>query len=83
MLDFVCYADRLVIEVDGSAYDFDARFRHDERRDAVLAREGFRTLWFAASGVMPNLEGVSLAIRGDLGVVAPHPGPPHKGEGEE
>jgi hypothetical protein len=31
--------------------------------------------------VLRNLEGVSIAIRAAL--PAPHPNPPHKGEGEE
>jgi very-short-patch-repair endonuclease len=81
VLDFVCYGDRLVIEVDSAAHDNEARLRHDATRDAVLAREGFRTLRFLATDVMRNLDGVGIAIR--EAVAAPHPGPPHKGEGEE
>jgi very-short-patch-repair endonuclease len=81
VLDFVCYAERMVIEVDSAAHDNEARLRHDATRDAVLAREGFRTLRFLAADVMRNLEGVSIVIREALG--APHPGPPHEGEGEE
>ncbi len=81
VLDFVCYADRLVIEVDSAAHDNEARWRHDATRDAVLAREGFRTLRFLATDVMHNLDGVGIAIR--QAIAAPHPGPPHEGEGEE
>jgi len=52
-------------------------------RDAVLAREGFRTLRFAAEDVLSNLEGVVTAIR--LALAAPPPGalrhPPHEATG--
>jgi very-short-patch-repair endonuclease len=81
ILDFVCYADGVVVEVDSAAHDNDARLAHDATRDAVLAREGFRTLRVLATDVLSNLEGVSIAIRAAL--PAPHPNPPHKGEGEE
>jgi very-short-patch-repair endonuclease len=80
VLDFVCYGQRLVIEVDGETHGAEAQHRHDTIRDAVLAREGFRTLRFLATDVMRNLEGVSIAIRANL--ATPHPIPPHKGEGE-
>jgi len=83
-LDFVCYTHRLVIEVDGAQHGEQEQARHDTIRDAVLAREGFRTLRFAAEDVLSNLEGVVTAIRSAL--AAPPPGasrhPPHKGEGE-
>ena len=82
-LDFVCYAHRLVIEVDGAQHGEQEAARHDAIRDAVLAREGFRTLRFAAVDVLGNLEGVVAAIRLAL---TPPPGaarhPPHKGEGD-
>ncbi len=80
MLDFVCYTHRLVIEVDGAQHGDTERLTHDAARDAVLAREGFRTVRFSATDVLHNLEGVSIAIRAHL--AAPHPGPPHEGEGE-
>ena len=83
-LDFVCYTQRLVVEVDGAQHGEREQARHDTIRDAVLAREGFRTLRFAASDVLSNLDGVVTAIR--LALDAPPPGasrhPPHKGEGE-
>src|SRR5262245_43542769 len=38
ILDFVCFERRLVVEIDGSQH---ADSKRDERRDAVLASEGF------------------------------------------
>ncbi|MDA8049639.1 MAG: DUF559 domain-containing protein [Rhodospirillales bacterium] len=97
-LDFACYAHRLVVEVDGAQHEEPEQARHDTIRDAVLARQGFRTLRFAALDVLGNLDGVVTAIRLALGetmpgpsdhpvhVAPPPPGasrhPPHKGEGE-
>jgi very-short-patch-repair endonuclease len=83
VLDFVCYGARLVVEVDGAQHGGVAQMAHDAERDAVLAREGFRTMRFLARDVLGNLEGVSVAIREVLARGDPHPGPPHKGEGAE
>jgi len=83
VLDFVCHGQRLVIEVDGAQHGSDAQRAHDAARDAVLGREGFRTLRFAAADVLRNLEGVSIEIGKHLGSPAPHPGPPHEGEGDD
>jgi very-short-patch-repair endonuclease len=83
VLDFVCYGQRLVIEVDGAQHGGPGQCAHDAVRDGVLAREGFRTLRVPATDVLRNLEGVSIAIRANLAAPAnPHPDPPHKGEGE-
>lgn len=79
-LDFVSFSDHIVVEVDGEQHGTEARQTHDAVRDAVLAREGFRTLRFSAADVLCNLEGVSIAIRAEFS--APHPTPPHKGEGD-
>jgi very-short-patch-repair endonuclease len=81
VLDFVCYGKRLVIEVDGATHDIETRLADDAVRDAVLAREGFRTLRFAAADVLRDLEGVSIAITEAL-AATPHPRPlPTRGRG--
>ena len=41
ILDFVCFERRLIIEIDGSQHLDSNR---DERRDAVLASEGFQII---------------------------------------
>jgi len=81
VLDFVCYGDRLVIEVDGAHHGNEAQRAHDATRDAVLAREGFRTLRLLASDVLGNLEGVSVVIRESFAV--PTPALPTRGRGKE
>lgn len=70
-LDFVCHGGRLVVEVDGMSHEH--RVEHDAVRDAVLLREGYRTLRIAAVDVRDNFEGVAGQIRIELEAGAPHP----------
>ena len=85
IVDFVCFAAKLVIELDGESHDFDDRQRADQRRDAFLASEGFRVLRFTDEPVMSNLEGVVEAIREATSAGASGSPPslslPHKGGG--
>jgi very-short-patch-repair endonuclease len=55
--DFFCRAAGLVIEVDGEAHDMGGRPRRDERRDAIVARRGLKTVRLPAGEIMKNLEG--------------------------
>ena len=57
-LDFVCYARRLIIEVDGSQHGDGAQAEHDAIRDAILSRQGFRVMRFWASDVRRDLDWV-------------------------
>lgn len=86
-LDFVCNSRRLVIEVDGASPA--GRWEHDSLRDAVLAREGFRTVRFSNASVRDHLEAVMERVRTELAADIPTLArlrsavPPHKGEGED
>ena len=80
--DFLCPAARLIVEVDGETHDADA----DERRNAMLADRGYRTLRVTNADVMTNLEGVAWAIDDALSsnvarAARPHPNPSPEGEG--
>ncbi|MBY0269884.1 MAG: endonuclease domain-containing protein [Burkholderiales bacterium] len=56
VVDFVCLAKRLAIEVDGGQH---AEMKpQDQQRDAFLAQQGFRVLRFWNSEVLGNIEGV-------------------------
>jgi very-short-patch-repair endonuclease len=85
IVDFVCFAAKLVIELDGESHDFEERQQADRRRDAFLAAEGFRVLRFTNEQVMSNLEGVVAAIREATSAGACGSPPsltlPHKGGG--
>lgn len=54
-------AERLVIEVDG-AYHVE-RARADAKRDAVLARAGYRVLRFEAEIVMREIDAAVAHLR--------------------
>lgn len=70
-LDFVCHSQKLVIEVDGRSHE--ARLEHDRIRDAVLAREGYRTLRIGNEAVRDNIEGVIRGVRITLGADTSEP----------
>ena len=59
IVDLVCFARRLVVEVDGSQHMASPR---DRRRDLWLAGEGFRVLRFWDTMVLQELESVEEAI---------------------
>lgn len=63
ILDFVCFEARLIVEVDGAQH---AENEKDQRRDAVLAGEGFATLRFWNDDVMRNADFVCLSVLAEL-----------------
>jgi very-short-patch-repair endonuclease len=63
--DFLAPAQRLVIEIDGGYHR--QRRRADSRRDAVLARGGYRVLRLDAALVVRNIEAAVALVRGALG----------------
>jgi very-short-patch-repair endonuclease len=68
IVDFACYAARLVIELDGGQHNTDEGLRTDATRDAHLYHRGFNVLRFWNNDVMRNIEGVMQVIRGALGL---------------
>jgi very-short-patch-repair endonuclease len=60
LVDFVCYAAKLVVEVDGQVHD--GRADEDAERTEELQKRGFRVIRFTADEVRNNLEGVAIAI---------------------
>jgi len=85
--DFLCYAARLVIEVDGGQH---AESRQDERRDRWFAANSFRVLRFWNNEVLSNIEGIMSVIVDAVRAAGPHPDratrgrpSPEAGEGKE
>jgi len=62
--DFLAAAERLVIEVDGGHHV--ERGRADARRDALLARAGYRVLRSEAALVMRDIEATVSRVRAAL-----------------
>jgi very-short-patch-repair endonuclease len=76
--DFVCFAHRLIIELDGGQH---AESTSDKRRDTYLKRQSFRVLRIWNNDLFENEEGVAELIHAALGG-PPLPNPsPARGEG--
>jgi very-short-patch-repair endonuclease len=66
IVDFLCRAQRLVIEVDGDSYHA-LRTSADAARDRKLLRVGYGVLRFRASVVESHLAGVVARVREAVG----------------
>jgi len=62
--DFLAPAERLVVEIDGGCHAEQARA--DARRDAVLARAGYRVLRLDAALVIRDIEMAVSLVRAAL-----------------
>jgi very-short-patch-repair endonuclease len=85
VVDFVCHAVKLVIEVDGGQHFEPRQIAHDRRRHGYLATQGYRVLRFTNLDVIKNKSGVLETIAAAIGNAAfplPDP-PPQAGEGAE
>jgi very-short-patch-repair endonuclease len=71
ILDFVCRAAKLVIEVDGIHHSGDEQSDADKVRDAFLLERGFRVTRVSAADVGHELDGVIQDVRTMLGARAP------------
>ena len=62
ILDFVCFKQRLIVEVDGSQHGEEAGLAHDAKRDTHFALLGFLTLRFWNPEIDENLDDVVETI---------------------
>jgi very-short-patch-repair endonuclease len=62
IVDFVCHAASLIVELDGGQHFEENHIKRDARRDAFLAAKGFRVLRFNNNDVMINRQGVLETI---------------------
>jgi very-short-patch-repair endonuclease len=58
IVDFVCHAAKLVIELDGGQHFSDQAEQADATRSAVIEAQGFKVLRFSNLDVMKNRAGV-------------------------
>jgi very-short-patch-repair endonuclease len=63
VVDFVCHTAHVIVELDGTSHDFDARQQHDAVRDAWLRSRGHVILRFTNEQVLSALEGVLTVVR--------------------
>lgn len=79
IVDFVCFENRLVIELDGGQHAEEKE--RDIARDKHLIKNGFNVLRFWNNEVFTNIEGVLEVIRTNcLNHPPPHPLPSREGE---
>ncbi len=60
--DFVCRAQKLVVELDGATHGTDVEIEHDERRSAYLADRGYRVVRFTNAEVFEAPDSVVETI---------------------
>lgn len=68
IVDFACFGQRLIVEVDGSQHDEPAGLSADSARDAHLRWQGFTVMRFRNLDVLGNTSGVVETILRELGV---------------
>ena len=74
IVDFVCFENRLVIELDGGQH---TRQRdYDHQRDQWLFSQGFRVIRFWNHEVLQNIEAIKSVI---MATLTPHPDLPPQG----
>jgi len=65
VVDFVCLAEKLIIEVDGGQHAIPSA--NEDARTLFLEKEGFQIVRFWNNDVLANTDGVLEAIREALG----------------
>jgi very-short-patch-repair endonuclease len=69
--DFVCYAAKLAIELDGGQHFFDDQEAADARRSAIIEAKCFRLLRLSNHDVMTNRSGVLETISAAVAASTP------------
>jgi very-short-patch-repair endonuclease len=67
VVDFICHAARLAIEIDGGQHFESKQEQRDARRDAYLTGKGYRVQRFNNYDVMINRQGVRETIAAAIG----------------
>jgi len=60
IVDFICFENKIVIEVDGGQHSWEKT--SDEDRDKWLSKEGYKVLRFWNNEVLKNIDGVLEVI---------------------
>ena len=83
IVDFMCHAARLVIELDGGQHFSDGPEAADAKRSTIIEAKGFRVLRFSNHDVMTNRAGVLEVIAAAIAERAPTLALPRKREREQ
>lgn len=66
-MDFFCFEERLIVELDGQSHQNTGTRLTDELRDEWLLQQGFKVLRFENREVYDQLERVVWAIENEFG----------------
>jgi very-short-patch-repair endonuclease len=87
IVDFVCLAAKLIVEVDGDTHETEQGKRHDSVRDAYLRSLGYGIVRIDEPDVVANAWQVAQEVRARVALIMGDPTrplrghPPLKGEG--
>lgn len=70
VVDFCCFPEKLIIELDGQVHKSPSRRKYDDERTKYFESLGYRVMRFWNGDVKDNIEGVVEKIRKML--VLPH-----------
>jgi very-short-patch-repair endonuclease len=73
IVDFVCFAPKLVVEIDGGQHA--EQVVYDRRRDTYLQSEGFTVLRFWNNQILNETDAVLESIRHTVITLSPAPSP--------
>ena len=62
-VDFLCFEEKLVVEVDGSSHDNVSKVLYDEKRDIIITAQGHRIIRFTNKEVYNHIEEVLNEIK--------------------
>jgi very-short-patch-repair endonuclease len=85
-VDFVCFSQKLIIELDGPQHMEPDAAQHDARRTEWLFSRGFQVIRFRNQQLDEDLHAVVDAIERALVALSsssPLPNPPRQGEGTD
>lgn len=64
--DFCCFAERLIVEVDGSIHKTEKQTEWDKTRDSVFKANRYRVLRFSNEEVLADPKSVGMKIRANF-----------------
>ena len=73
IVDFICFAQRLIIELDGPQHLDPQAAEHDARRTAWLAERGYRVIRFRNHEIDEDVHRVVETIRQAMEMTTPTP----------
>lgn len=66
VVDFFCYREKLILELDGEIHDDIIVKQYDSKREKYLINHGFKVLRFHNEEIFSDLEGVISKIEDDF-----------------